>query len=305
MLESKTAWLLCLTLACTLPARPARPAHPALRGPLESGQGPAGVNPVAPVASAAKDGSKDPAKDGAKEPSALDKAYVALQQEFGVAIADHGLRMAQARDANLPRERWPEPPSVVYYPRFEELAAQDQPEALRWCLSAVASIGLPPETVIEKKRELYARTVATCADAPWMRDVARALTNETGAGSTGAAALAAGTLGLDETLALLAEIEKKSKTPAIQAAALLETATILARGARPGDADKAHAVYESVLAKYPGTDSARTAQAQLLQVSVQVGKPVPDFSARDIDGVEFKLRDYRGKVVVLDFWGFW
>jgi hypothetical protein len=36
-----------------------------------------------------------------------------------------------------------------------------------------------------------------------------------------------------------------------------------------------------------------------------VGKIAPDIEGEDIDGVRFKLSDYRGKVVVLDFWGHW
>jgi hypothetical protein len=36
-----------------------------------------------------------------------------------------------------------------------------------------------------------------------------------------------------------------------------------------------------------------------------VGKPVPDIEGEDLDGVTFKLSDYRGKVVMLDFWGDW
>ena len=35
------------------------------------------------------------------------------------------------------------------------------------------------------------------------------------------------------------------------------------------------------------------------------GKPVPDFSATDLDGNPISLQDYRGKVVLLDFWGVW
>ena len=31
----------------------------------------------------------------------------------------------------------------------------------------------------------------------------------------------------------------------------------------------------------------------------------PEIEAEDLDGVSFKLSDYRGKVVVLDFWGNW
>ena len=36
-----------------------------------------------------------------------------------------------------------------------------------------------------------------------------------------------------------------------------------------------------------------------------LGMPVPDFSATDLDGNQISLRDYRGKVVLLDFWVFW
>ena len=36
-----------------------------------------------------------------------------------------------------------------------------------------------------------------------------------------------------------------------------------------------------------------------------IGNPVPDFSATDLDGNPISLQDYRGKVVLLDFWGVW
>ena len=37
----------------------------------------------------------------------------------------------------------------------------------------------------------------------------------------------------------------------------------------------------------------------------QVGKKAPEIAGEDIDGNAMKLSDYRGKVVVLDFWGDW
>jgi len=36
-----------------------------------------------------------------------------------------------------------------------------------------------------------------------------------------------------------------------------------------------------------------------------LGKEAPEIEGEDIDGKRFKLSDYRGKVVVLDFWGNW
>jgi hypothetical protein len=38
---------------------------------------------------------------------------------------------------------------------------------------------------------------------------------------------------------------------------------------------------------------------------LSVGKTVPEIEAEDLHGNTFKLSDYRGKVVLLDFWGNW
>ncbi len=39
--------------------------------------------------------------------------------------------------------------------------------------------------------------------------------------------------------------------------------------------------------------------------TLRVGKEAPEISGKDLDGTEFKLSDYRGKVILLDFWGNW
>ena len=39
--------------------------------------------------------------------------------------------------------------------------------------------------------------------------------------------------------------------------------------------------------------------------NLHVGAKVPDIVGHDTDGVEFKLSDYRGKVILLDFWAHW
>jgi len=36
-----------------------------------------------------------------------------------------------------------------------------------------------------------------------------------------------------------------------------------------------------------------------------IGKTAPEIEGKDVDGKKFKLSEYRGKVVVLDFWGDW
>ena len=39
--------------------------------------------------------------------------------------------------------------------------------------------------------------------------------------------------------------------------------------------------------------------------NLTIGKMAPDIVGEDLDEVPFKLSDYRGKVVVIDFWGDW
>lgn len=38
---------------------------------------------------------------------------------------------------------------------------------------------------------------------------------------------------------------------------------------------------------------------------LSIGKEIADLAGPDMDGEEFKLSDYRGKVVLVDFWAFW
>ena len=40
-------------------------------------------------------------------------------------------------------------------------------------------------------------------------------------------------------------------------------------------------------------------------IGIQVGTRAPEIEGEDIQGTKFKLSDYRGKVVMLDFWGNW
>jgi len=74
---------------------------------------------------------------------------------------------------------------------------------------------------------------------------------------------------------------------------------------------QAEQLLEEVVAKYGALPSYRknlgeTAKGDLFELrNLVVGKPAPDIEGDDVDGQHFKLSDYRGKVVFLDFWGFW
>jgi tRNA A-37 threonylcarbamoyl transferase component Bud32 len=55
-----------------------------------------------------------------------------------------------------------------------------------------------------------------------------------------------------------------------------------------------------------GSAKQKLADGVLFEIQhLAIGKPVPDIEGEDIDGKKFKLSDYHGKVVLLDFWGHW
>lgn len=68
--------------------------------------------------------------------------------------------------------------------------------------------------------------------------------------------------------------------------------------------DEAVLLFTRVADEY-GTlaDNANSAIYEIQNLGI--GKTAPDISGEDIDGVAMSLSDYRGKVVMLDFWGHW
>ena len=71
-------------------------------------------------------------------------------------------------------------------------------------------------------------------------------------------------------------------------------------------------IYEKVLENYsdvsiPGDIKLRSyAENGIFELKhLQPGCEVPEIECEDIDGEVFKLSDYRGKVVLLSFWGDW
>jgi hypothetical protein len=83
----------------------------------------------------------------------------------------------------------------------------------------------------------------------------------------------------------------------------------LLRQDRAKASQEAEALFEQAAEKYgdvkvpDGGTVAQKAQAELFEVRhLQVGKVAPDIEGQDQDGKHFKLSDYRGNVVLLDFW---
>ena len=80
---------------------------------------------------------------------------------------------------------------------------------------------------------------------------------------------------------------------------------------KPQEADKvaaeAETYFTTAIDLYKNDPAQKKAAETELTVlrTLRVGKEAPDIKGPDLDGKDFKLSDYRGKVVLLDFWGNW
>src|SRR5262249_13627861 len=58
--------------------------------------------------------------------------------------------------------------------------------------------------------------------------------------------------------------------------------------------------------KLGGSTVGEQAKTELFELRfLSVGKVAPEVEGEDADSKKFKLSDYRGKVVMIDFWGHW
>jgi len=109
---------------------------------------------------------------------------------------------------------------------------------------------------------------------------------------------------------ILKRLLEKGGKPSIKAAAALALGRALAQKSGDGDERQAEAekYFKQAIELYGKDNEAqrKVAEGELKAfLTLRVGKEAPVIQGPDLDGKEFKLSDYRGKVVLLDFWGQW
>ena len=104
--------------------------------------------------------------------------------------------------------------------------------------------------------------------------------------------------------ALVAEIEASAKTADDKAAVALGKAMQTRRGSGKPKPETV-ALLEAVAKTWPSTAAGKKAAAKLMAANLGPGsEPVP-FTAKDLDGKDVAPADYKGKVLLIDFWATW
>jgi hypothetical protein len=221
-----------------------------------------------------------------------------LQTEYFQARTAHFKPMMDARAQGQTTEIRLDPekhPGREYHPRFRALAqkfGKTQDGFNAW----VATVAAANESSDVKARDAAIEKILTdFIDAPYFANYfGRMPVPGTEVGVRGDEMAA-------KTEALIARVEKESTNPEVLASALARRVALLG-----GDAEKIAEINRQLVARYPETQAGKRAAAAIFEAeSLVPGKVAPDFEATDVDGKTFRLSDYRGKVVVLEFWGFW
>jgi len=219
--------------------------------------------------------------------------YTALEREFNAAQDAYYEPYSKAKTDEERSKIVLDPakePSVVFTARFQDLARRAKgtdtgARALVWVASNVRAPG--SEALSSALDEL----MADYLQSPVLADLARWLPQ------------GAGLIGNDRALELLEQLSEKPKVADVRANALFSLASMHYEAGKNEDA---LALFRRLRMDYGDSAAAKRAENYLYEIEhLQIGMAAPDFEAVDEKGASWKLSEYRGKVVVIDFWGFW
>ena len=238
----------------------------------------------------------------AEDMSALKAKFQAANQEFYA-------ERSKAIKARVPRSEWPKSPVKEFYPKFEKLVgAADKGsstagEGLAWMLRNARGAETDRTKLPALKRKIVARMLKEHIDQTCMLVVAQNLQRpprKSDANSIDYRKL------FIESLDLILE---KNSHARVRAQSLFSKANALAGRSMPStktDQENAVKALETLRLEHGDQAVAKRAKGFIFELkNLQIGMKAPDFDTEDVDGVTFKLSDYQGKVVVIDFWGFW
>ncbi len=169
-------------------------------------------------------------------------------------------------------------------------------------------------------REAWFEVLATAADLGEKKDAQLAIDTtlvehiaspDLGA-FAGVLGEASGLIGADSARKAFETLIEKSEYPAVLAPALFGLGTMSIESGSDDQKATGRKALERLVSEFPtvkpkrGSPYADRAKGYLFELDhLQIGMVAPNFESIDENGATFSIADYKGKVVVLDFWGNW
>jgi len=223
-----------------------------------------------------------------------------LQEKRKTAQAEFDAKIDAEKDEAAQMKLWEKRPGKEFLPQFKEVAveAKGTPTAVTAWLVVVELAGEWSDA--EAAKQAVDTLVADHLTAPEMDQLSNSLGR------------IARHIGADKVAETQRALVEKSPHKNVQAAAIYNLASVLIEGKTPEEKGEARELFERLIKDYPtvkpkrGDSYADRAKGTLFELDhLQIGMVAPDMQAVDENGQKFSTADYRGKVVVLDFWGNW
>jgi len=222
---------------------------------------------------------------------AREDRFETLEAEYKRAALDWRRAQRAAKKADEPFDR--EHPVHAYFPRFETLAAAGSGRAVQWVGLQAEDTHHTPGEVKALKRAAFERLSSEFVTEEYLLDFVKAASKQER------------WLSDEELCRMLGAIHERNESDEARALAGYDLAVRLAAHSNDADTARAGELLDRIAADLPKTKGGKKAKQKLAARRFEVGKVAPDFEAEDVDGNAIRLSDYRGKVLVLDFWGFW
>ncbi len=219
--------------------------------------------------------------------------YDDLLDAYDEAIDDWKAAIKKA-DRDERRALRKQHPARNFLPRFQTLAAQGEGRAWMWQIRQARHIAPKLREVAPLKRELYDKLFARDQAQPWFAEVLHEFAKERRVFEEA------------ERIRRLHAVVETSKVAEVKAPAMFLLAGLCLKSDAPKQVQLGSDLYDRLIKEFPDSKYAERAEvARFAGLYLKIGATPPDFVTQDVDGKEFRLSDFRGKVVVLDFWGFW
>ncbi len=225
--------------------------------------------------------------------------FETLVSEFAKANNAWMQAMKAARSAGTPTAELPAPPTPEFATRFRTLSeenpgTEESGRALLWLFVNERSRDTEEQRKITAAHEaLLDKLLSAHGDASFLEPLAQQCARMV-------------SFRKEPNLRVLRALAEKNQSDAVRPWVLYGLGSVDANGATEATKASGRAQLKELCLKYPASEAAKAAMGTLFEAEhLGLGATPPDFETVDADGVAFKLSDYRGKVVVLDYWGFW
>lgn len=214
----------------------------------------------------------------------LQTAYDKAQDEYRAKLkeADRKERMKLRRNS----------PIKQFWPRFEALAKTNDGRSLLWMTENITKYrGFKKKERPAALAPMFDALFEHHADAEWFEGAYASLANHSGV--------------LDTKMVqeLFDKGLEKAGSDDVKEAGLFHAIIAFSKA---DDRSLSQGYFARLEEAFPESERLRAARRALIRPEdTAVGKVAPNFQAKTIDDFTFELEDYRGKVVLLDFYGFW